>query len=297
MATKTKALTSTRKPKAKDRRLEELESLHQRTSVISNLQISPGHRLKLDSPSKLIRKRKPIPEFKIEYTELKDPFAVEKTDYDLAELDDDNDDDLPSAPGISSEHQIQTPSSDNNYSNSDIDALIRAVPLDDKISATVHPENETRNTTFLASSPAGRKRKRVGSTSTKKRVRIEEITPNPSLSQGTMEFESPQKGYFENKLGGLFPPDFSDAIEDNPFEPNKAYGRADDDDYLFSASEYLDLRLATPDLTLSASISDSFDHSDIALQTERNHMPTIDNKDDEVAELDAWLNSGAVEII
>ncbi|KAG6907419.1 hypothetical protein DXG01_008991 [Tephrocybe rancida] len=297
--------TGTAKPKvpnsrmAEDRRLKQLESLHERSSATSNLQLSPGRRLKLDSPSVLKRKRKPIPDFKMEYAELKDPkdpCAVENTGYDSPKTDDD-DDDLPEAPGLFSAKKPQTSLSDDNYSNSDIDSLIRAIPLD--------ADNEE------APALGGQKRKRtIEPSSTRKRMRIEkakQYTLNGTDGVGTQSPESPSRvDHVEHINEDLFLSCLSDELEENFYDDREPYEVGDSaksfpgDDSLLSTSDCLNIRPTTPDLT-KPSVLDSFEHSDF-LPIERNTslMITADKKEkdeDDFAELDAWLNSGAVEIL
>lgn len=120
--------------KSANRNLGDLEQLHERTNVTTNLKLSEGQRLKLDSPDELKRKRKPLPDFKLELADLNDPRPSNTPSYEMKDIDDD-DDDLPEAQDITkpvpSKVTERSPPSDTNYSNSDIDSLIRAVPLDE----------------------------------------------------------------------------------------------------------------------------------------------------------------------
>jgi hypothetical protein len=121
--------------KTTDRKLNDLQTLHERTNVTGNLKLSESHRLKVDSPDQLKRKRKPLPGFKLELADLNDPHPSNTISYELNDIDADDDDDLPEAHDITKaigpSITEQIPSSDTNYSNSDIDSLIRAVPLDE----------------------------------------------------------------------------------------------------------------------------------------------------------------------
>ncbi|KAF8823771.1 hypothetical protein HHX47_DHR9000111 [Lentinula edodes] len=121
------------KPRVKtDQTLDDLDKLHKSTNVQQNLKLSQGHRIKLDpSPSgpSIKRKNRPIPNFDIEFASI----ATVDTDIlDLpASLDDD--DDLPAPHEILafSKDKKRNYSSEDNYSNSELDALIRDIPSDD----------------------------------------------------------------------------------------------------------------------------------------------------------------------
>lgn len=128
----TEPRVSTFTRKTKDRRLEELELLHKQSNVSNNLQLSPGHRLKCKGSIELKRKRKPIPDFKIDYTELNDLHKMNRTDYDLVELYNDEDD-LPAAAEIFS---VDISRGRLVETGSDINSLTRTVHLDDEIPTT-----------------------------------------------------------------------------------------------------------------------------------------------------------------
>ncbi|KAG6860958.1 hypothetical protein C0995_005622 [Termitomyces sp. Mi166 len=316
--TKPKASISSRR--TKDSRLEQLESLHEQSNVSNNLQLSPGHRLKLESLVGLKRKRKPIPDFKINYTELKEPYRI-RTGYDSIEMDDD--DDLPETVGI--DHS-QTPPSETSYPNSDIDSLIRAIPLDDELLTTASGglESETSDRRPLASS--NKRKKTIEPNISNKRIRSEGL---PDQSQWTnvslatrpwindplcrlqrttlLQKHLKDTNGVMNKHESLFLSDDINELEENLGcdEPSKVYDRPlgpplleSDDPSL--TSEYLDD--ATPDLTPS----NSFKLSGI-LEVESaslvdKTLPRTDTYEkeeniDDFAELDAWLNSGAVEIL
>ncbi|KAG6833676.1 hypothetical protein H0H87_002872 [Tephrocybe sp. NHM501043] len=291
--------------KTVDWRLEQLEYLHERTNVSSNLQLSTRHRLKLDSPSALKRKQKPIPDFKIEYTDLKDSLATEKSSYDSVELDDSDDNDLPEASGISLGNKTRAPPSDNDYCNSDIDSLILTVPLDDEAPASGKPSCAMVS---FASSPFGG-HKRKGATmepvTAKKRVRtgLKEWKSSQTSSRGNVAQHSESVKASTDLREDLFLPDFGDELEANAYDDHELSdvhpepGFLDDDN--LSTLESFDIETAAPALTISTIISDSFDQSGLPLPIGRNSPPTItpNKKEDDFAELDMWLNSGAVEIL
>ncbi|KIK58337.1 hypothetical protein GYMLUDRAFT_246354 [Collybiopsis luxurians FD-317 M1] len=120
------------KPRAKpDQILNNLENLHQKTNVQGSLKLPEGHRIKLDAtpgvPSK--RKNRPAPNFNIEFSTLG---AVDLDDHDDLPANLDDDDELPVPHEIlSSTKNKRNYSSDDNYDNSELDSLIRDLPLGD----------------------------------------------------------------------------------------------------------------------------------------------------------------------
>jgi ATP-dependent DNA helicase HFM1/MER3 len=116
-----------------DRKLNDLKKLHEKTNVTSNLKLPQGHRLKLDSPEQLKRKCRPFRDFNVEFADLKDT-RPQNTEVEYLGNDTD-DDDLPESHDIlktvSTAIEGRSSPSETNYSNSDLDSLIRAVPLDD----------------------------------------------------------------------------------------------------------------------------------------------------------------------
>jgi hypothetical protein len=119
------------KPKKKivhkaDRRLQDLHTLHQRTDVVNRLKLPEGGRLKCEENGKRKANQRPIPNFDIKLADLGDGEA-QVTDASLELLDDD---DLPE-PSDLLKPTKRTPSSDTSYGTSDVDALIRDMPLDE----------------------------------------------------------------------------------------------------------------------------------------------------------------------
>ncbi|KAF5380937.1 hypothetical protein D9615_004089 [Tricholomella constricta] len=315
-----------------DRRLDQLESLHERSSVTRNLKLSPGHRLKLDSPTELRRKRKAIPDFDVQFTELKDPQTSKARGYDATYIDDD--DDLPEAldilKSLPTPTRPRTSPSETDYSNSDIDSLIRAVPLDD-IEGIPAPRSSSEklnradnNFMKLTPSPDRKRNRPSGSVSpSKKRRRYElpneeenavkaqridvcfDLSSNDfvlkhsklstiNASQGNVRFEEPY----------LFIPDTSDEPYSTPDTQQKAVDSHRGTCSLSLDSDYLDFGPATPDLTISSStISELEKKTPPNMKTfpntpkELNEAAGWTNNEDEFEELDAWLNSAAVEIL
>ena len=113
-----------------DRTLEELESLNQRNN---SLKLPEGQRLKLNSPEEIKgkRKRRPVPNFDIELADITNGDCHGAATSRAANLDN-SDDDLPE-PFELLKASTETPSSQSrgDYSNSELEALIRAVPMVD----------------------------------------------------------------------------------------------------------------------------------------------------------------------
>lgn len=128
---------------AVDRKYNELEKLHEKTNV--TLKLPRGRRLKLDSPEELRRKRRTFQGFNIKFADLNDKHPqTDEAEYVRSDTDDD---DLPESHDILktvSAVKACTPS-ETNYSDSDLDSLIRAVPLDDKEQASVAKITSTQD--------------------------------------------------------------------------------------------------------------------------------------------------------
>lgn len=117
-----------------DKTMQRLEALHQGADVQKSLGIKDGHRLKLaDSSSSLCvsssRKAKIMPDFDLTFTDGNDG-PIPGDSYS-------EDDDLPnvgelleSALSESAKKSDKLPSPNSDYSNSEIDAIIRDAPLD-----------------------------------------------------------------------------------------------------------------------------------------------------------------------
>ncbi|KAJ3740517.1 hypothetical protein DFH05DRAFT_420788 [Lentinula detonsa] len=110
-----------------DHTLNDLDRLHKSTSVQHNLKLPHGHRIKLepspDVPSSK-RKKGPAPSFDIQFAN------IAATDVHQPVHASPGDDDLPDAHEIltTSKKKKRAPSSEDNYSNSEIDALIHNIP-------------------------------------------------------------------------------------------------------------------------------------------------------------------------
>lgn len=131
---KVSLLASTSVSSKSERQLKQLEAIHARTNVSQSLQLSDGQRIKVDSPN-LKRKAKPRPDFHLELSDLKDP-NTQLLPLDVLDLEND-DEDLPiSVVDLQSKDKTRTTllSPERSYSDSEMDALIAAIPLKEDLS-------------------------------------------------------------------------------------------------------------------------------------------------------------------
>lgn len=185
--------TSTKKPTSarSDHDLKQLEALHERTGVTSNLNLTKGKRIKLhesfddhvDPPSSALspiasapashprsrRPRPPRPSFDLEFSNLADK-DTDNRGRNLADISDADDDDLPDAREliqsatqkrpINSSGANKESSPSTNYDDIEIDALIAETNFDDVLDLTMFPSSPRRETSVtLESSPPQKKRK------------------------------------------------------------------------------------------------------------------------------------------
>ncbi|OBZ69133.1 putative ATP-dependent DNA helicase HFM1 [Grifola frondosa] len=130
---KLQAKSNHRSSSKQDISLKHLETLHDRANVKENLKLPEGRRIKLEDPTPTTTKRRKLaPNFDLDFVRLQDEQTVT---LDIADLHD-SDDELPEASEILDAYRTPrrkpAASSDDletNYSNSEIDALIRDLPL------------------------------------------------------------------------------------------------------------------------------------------------------------------------
>ncbi|KAG6900410.1 hypothetical protein C0993_011103 [Termitomyces sp. T159_Od127] len=305
---------STLTRKTKDRRLEKLELLHRQSNISHNLQLSPGHRLKLESSAELKRKRKPIPDFKLDYTELNELRKMNRTDYDSADLDDDEDD-LPEAAEILSVDMSQKHLSATSFANSDSDSPILTVPLDDELptKASERIESEINDRRTFVSHKKRRKAiepKAINKQNRSKRLGLQSQC-HEAISYALSQDHSKDSNHITKEHGPLFLSDDVDELErdvdcDEPFEMKNQLCSFVNDDDSFVTSNHLDCDLVNPDLTvvsnsikLSGSQEARFATPAVLAEKAlpRNNTYEKEKSIDDFAELDEWLNSGAVEIL
>ncbi|KAJ7685543.1 P-loop containing nucleoside triphosphate hydrolase protein [Mycena polygramma] len=319
-----------------DHTIEDLERLHERTNV--SLKLPEGGRLKLEPTSELKRKKKPPINFNVELSQLNDRKPA--TSYALADLKDD-DDDLPAPHELLNSPNIvakkREPSPETNYSDSEIDSLIRHVPLDcmqDTTKETTPPKLR------VSKQDANRGvRKPLPLTplpSRKRNQSFEEILPPPKRARFELGIregfssspaaqskvrEFPQKAWPADgtkiQAAGKDLPlftTFSDESDDRPAPDDfTTYGETyGEDEFILDC----DILPTTPALTM-ASDDESKATSDISVThlapifrfEPQKEAPAFEDgkgaemgaekeeQDDDMNELDAWLNSGAVEIV
>ncbi|KAJ4493398.1 hypothetical protein C8R41DRAFT_764528 [Lentinula lateritia] len=239
------------KPRVKtDQTLDDLDKLHKSTNVQQNLKLSQGHRIKLDpSPSapSIKRKNRPVPNFDIEFASI----ATVDTDIlDLpASLDDD--DDLPAPHEIlaSSNNKKRNYSSEDNYSNSELDALIRDIPSDDIVRDA--PKSLTK-VVAENKEPA------------KKKFKLDTLPEHKVLSSGRKPL------FLADNEGSVLDDDQEIEFVEEP-TPGHDY-----DDFMLDSQYYNDIP-ATPDLTTSMrSFEDEEDELDTELMSHNNFVQEIE---------------------
>lgn len=126
---KTPVKKSPAKPSVKpDRRLHDLDELHRNAKVSENLGIGNGKRIKIDTtPLKLSSPQKTNPEH-----------GGRSPLLEFKELEDDDDDDLPDPLDILRTMPSKQESSDD-YSDSELDALMLKIPSDEIPSSSAPP--------------------------------------------------------------------------------------------------------------------------------------------------------------
>lgn len=158
-----------------DTKIEQLDALHERTGVASNLNISSGRRITLTSnisnadPPKPV-KRKPKPDFDVKWSVIEDEPASPDAEIDELLSSEDELPDVstllsatPKGKGKAVSRGIKTaskppakssPHSSTTYDNSEIDSLIRAVPVDEIIDLSGSQEDEDDKMLVDSAKPA-----------------------------------------------------------------------------------------------------------------------------------------------
>lgn len=270
----TRANVSTHK---NDLKTKELESMHK-------LHLSDGRRLKLDlslhSPR---RKRRAAPNFDISFTDLKGPESSNRGRLFEADLDDDDDNDLPEGifPVLSNKATSKT-----DYSNSEVDDLVCTPPLSqENTSKKTGPECCETSPVSSANVSLTRpsKKRKLGSGVTVGILFFFGCIPRSSLFYQRADqqlstsfyqtseqdqkhilrhFKQPKVGHFEDPIVSV----------DSPRKPQ---------------------------LTPMEPIPDSLknDACQTHLVFDAHSTGGGDSNDNEFTELDAWLQSGSVQIV
>ncbi|KAK0497004.1 hypothetical protein EDD18DRAFT_1462647 [Armillaria luteobubalina] len=255
-------------PTNPDRTLERLETLHKNTNVQDNLRLIEGQRIKLEPvPDVKKRKRKAAPDPEINFTDIGDSQPLQDVCRDISyHLDDD--DDLPEAHEIMTSAPRKNAPSSDGFASSDIDALIRDFSDDDFGARPASP----LDTRF---SPVP------------KRMRLTDELPKVQ--------QDPLFVHASDSEDEVIVIDNIDSV--------KAGNKQDDyenyDDFTLDPGCF-DIISSTPDLTMASDNSFSSQQNSSVIMQEHDTGNTVEEKMEEIddfAELEAWLNSGAVEII
>ncbi|TFK42447.1 hypothetical protein BDQ12DRAFT_732098 [Crucibulum laeve] len=308
-----------------DRQIKQLENIHEQMKVSQSLKLSDRQRLKLESPDQLKRKKRPKPDFGLELTDLKD-FNSPSVPFDMPDIDQD-DDSLPEPHFlVEAVKHPQTPSSETNYSNSEIDALINSVPWgkDDaffgltvdgpKVSELPLKERENiGNQKHVLATPPPSKRRRpsVVHSPPNKRTKLVNKT-NTSGMRSSFQCAPSWKQNVNSK--GRSKPLFLESSKDEEVEIGFTHGYANQTSNNHANGSTprtecfsdLEAPLATPALTQTSKLcsqktSQKFPPTSIPPPNnpEERYDATMAREEtkDEFAELDDWLNSGSVDIV
>ncbi|KAJ7256507.1 Sec63 Brl domain-containing protein [Mycena haematopus] len=329
----------TKQTKDNDATLESLERLHERTNV--SLKLPEGGRLKLEPTSELKRKQRPPINFDVELTQLSD--GQPATSCSIPDLKDD--DDLPEPHELlKSGKKKRESSAETNYSDSEIDSLIRHVPLDLLENLANSAASSPRPSKQVASKGVQKPLPSTPLPSRKRYPGSGEFLPPPKRSRfevGTSQsFSSSPAGVSNSKrtmqetrstgrdlLSSKFSDD-SDEIDDLQAPDDfgarspggETYEECDDfilDCDIFPTTPALttasddskaasDISMTHPALTFDSALKSS--QTALALDGKKtvhfemnagktNADFETEEQDDDMKELDAWLNSGAVEIV
>ncbi|KAJ7172122.1 Sec63 Brl domain-containing protein [Mycena filopes] len=318
--------------KRPDDTMQNLERLHERSNV--SLKLPEGGRLKLEPTSDLKRKQRPPINFNLELTQLSD--GKPTTSYTVADLKDDDEDDLPAPHELLMPTKFATkkrhPSPETNYSDSEIDSLIRHAPLEimqiedfveDSAMPPTAPEPDATRAARkpLPRTPLPSSRKRNPS--------AEENLPQSKRSR--LELGAPRQGFSSSPAGrAKMPAERADPLftrfsddyysDDRVAAPNDFMQRRSSPDLYEADDDFIldcDIVPTTPALTTASDDDSSKTTSDISIAHPVHSsfgLPPVvvseqkggekvevkgemDEQDDDMDALDAWLNSGAVEIV
>ncbi|KAJ6490475.1 hypothetical protein DFH09DRAFT_1003499 [Mycena vulgaris] len=305
-----------------DSTMQDLERLHERTNV--RLKFPERGRPKLEPTSELKRKHRPPINFNVELTELSD--GEPPVSYGIADLDDD-DDDLPAPHELlkpaNSVTKKQQPSPETNYSDSELDSLIRHVPsdlmqdIDMPVTSSKPLKQHMQVHKPLLSTPLP---------SRKRNQSPEDILPPPKRfrfdvrsrqsSSPPARWERVKNEPVSERRGLPLFAVVSDGSEDRAMPDDFMTGPSNDAAYEEDQDEefILDCDLLPTTPALTASSAESKVPSDISMTfpVPTRHSTFLkspevaatakeeiefEERDDDLDALDAWLNSGAVEIV
>ncbi|KAK7038046.1 ATP-dependent DNA helicase MER3 [Favolaschia claudopus] len=303
-----------KKPKKSDNMMEDLENLHQRSNV--SLKLPEGGRLKLDSTSSKRKERPPL-NFNVELSQLTDETPT--TSFTVPALKDDDDDLLAPDQLLTASRNQRESSPETNYSDSEIDSLIRRAPsalMEDKEVDTARSpvawQHNAKNA--LPSTPPPPSRKRFLSPTLLpplKRFRMDADMPSSPIRPQVIEQDQFAMQITEqDQLFAPVPEDYDEPPLSNNFacyspvpENSEEY-----DDFVLDCD--LPTMPAPQDSKLTSDISTNYAALAPGLKSECLHAtgPALEantqtqeideeDMDDDMKQFDAWINSGAVEIV
>ncbi|KAL1762083.1 P-loop containing nucleoside triphosphate hydrolase protein [Schizophyllum commune] len=312
---KTPVKKSPAKPRAKpDRRLHDLDELHRNAKVSENLGIGNGKRIKIDTtPLKLSSPQKTNPEH-----------GGRSPLLEFKELEDDDDDDLPDPLDILRTMPSKQESSDD-YSDSELDALMLKIPSDEIPSSSAPPVRGSSSKKRL-STPISRnnvKRAKVeGSSSSpgphRNKVGVEPLFLDiPSSEEDEPIIVDPAPASKKRPNCSPTPSPTADArthahtAQDPagaPYNDSSAtYEDAVtyDDATAYDDSGYFESLAMPPSPVSFCDVDKPMDESSLTTASNGLSPPlswklekeALAMQVDEMDEFDAWLNSGAVEIV
>ncbi|RDX56453.1 P-loop containing nucleoside triphosphate hydrolase protein [Lentinus brumalis] len=265
------------KPQVKpDRSLKHLEALHEQTGVKESLHLGDRSRIKLDTDLQdgPKRGRKPVPVFDLEFACLDD--GPTKPKIDDSSMLSDSDDDLPDARGILSSLRRPDPrqptavSDSTDYGDPEFDDLIADLPLaSDSCTAAaqehvLHPLGRLFLPAFH-SSPV--------------------TSPAPALSNDEEGF------VLDTSFFDIVPPtpDLTAAEISRSSQTREAVR-----DDAWSLRRFVSNRQHVAPF---GRYEDTHGRSPPRIQQQPETEEDVDTYEDPLAEFEAWLNSGAVEIV
>ncbi|KAF7311383.1 DEAD/DEAH-box DNA helicase [Mycena kentingensis (nom. inval.)] len=311
-SSKTSTKSTTKAPPKSDAAIQQLEQLHERTNVA--LKLPRGSRLKLESKEELKRKRASSPFAEdvvgddVDTERERAPSFTKRRQLPL-ELANDDDDDLPEAhellKAVTESQQQQrkkkrmTTPDTTNYSDSEMDSLIRNAPSE---MVSQRPK-KTNGSGFVApvsvsvkKPVASRKRKNADPEPEPDVVVVDDdksVLP-PAKKKKKAQFVEIEDSDEDDNAMVVQPPQplfdkSSDEVENQLLEHDH------DSEPFFS--NYLDEEDFSYDAAPAATkvVVEEEKPADVGATRDEVEDELVMN--DDLAEFDAWINSGAVEIV
>ncbi|KII88121.1 hypothetical protein PLICRDRAFT_698570 [Plicaturopsis crispa FD-325 SS-3] len=317
---KKRSATKVKKENRQDPRLEQLETLHKATNVEASIGLTNGRRLKLDSSLSAQKPGKFVPNFDME---LSGPTGDFQPSTKILDDLHDSDDDLPEPYEISTySAAARNRSSEGEYSNSEMDALIRDAPAD--IDADDDDDVQVVETSTRDPSTTTKKRKLTSDDSEIKTAPTKRPRDQPSIQSSRARSASYTKESIPPKKEALFLPSSPDQDTETRWSPSDRNPPQDLSSSHLPAPEYIEFELDADMFDTVASPESTFPTTTpvpknaTSIQTSaRYNVPsavaqpapaipeppssTQDNAadyyEDDFAELEAFLRSDAVIIV